>query len=842
MSEAKFCEEKLDKTTEIYNRKLNLDSIAHSNLYTGGRYYCTKSRIHRNGSILLNNFAEPTTGWWSATITLSFQSTQMIIGYCFGRIDNLSVDSESNQISDSELNPRGGYSKQSPIQYVCARSTYQSNDAEYRGGFMVYEHFMKAVKHPQIEHIEEMWVELLSADVGYTLHVQCMANEQGHAASQHDTQPRHDSQQVYHARIEELVNSSRVAIYMLCSAWLFTYGYMIEDIIENHANPAIYDLFPIDGPINEIMKEVYEKTETVNVIVAGLSSHADCKLSGENAPLRCGQKLFPLQKEDLRLYADIKRSVWRELYLQKKCSNLVLNQITPCFPLPATQFIVPTAFDNPKIQSDPHMPSLNVIGEWVGRTLRDVANSVVGETVPGDKNLIFKDIEIFDKHLFEFVYSFAAMNIHLGIMHGDLHMNNVTLHRVSQLYKDNRLKIPAPHVLYKTRLSSKLSSKWRDDDNKKTQQERVNETSASDTSAGSATGSTDKTQQHDEYLFRHNGIYPMIIDMSRAIIDDREEYRREYPYMDALLSEEAERISRAISLRTDIPYAEVKKRFVKDFNLAFKTFSIVDSLSLLVNMRDMFLTDDVFDIGDALKAPKKNLNKNIQRGGNRVKIHKDIIGRLDHLIISARRILELGMESPGEWPNLELLHEWDHYLANRVIRGDDTRPPLRSTTLDPIAEKYRIFLSKNLKKELNTYCNIIDIFRMDSTLEWDVMNYDAWGPLLRQEWVFEMWEKAMNEVADPPVSALKKYTSDYDPREEVETLYESIDDTSTGKSTSENRSMHNTSTSEPKAAVKGGRSLFSINPVMQFSGEESLDSSNLTNNSMDIEFESWMLE
>ena len=32
------------------------------------------------------------------------------------------------------------------------------------------------------------------------------------------------------------------------------------------------------------------------------------------------------------------------------------------------------------------------------------------------------------KYIFEFVYNLLAMNIHLGLIHGDLHLNNGTIH------------------------------------------------------------------------------------------------------------------------------------------------------------------------------------------------------------------------------------------------------------------------------------------------------------------------------------------------------------------------------------------------------------------------------
>jgi hypothetical protein len=95
--------------------------------------------------------------------------------------------------------------------------------------------------------------------------------------------------------------------------------------------------------------------------------------------------------------------------------------------------------------------ALCLMTEYVGRTLMDVLS--ISKTSTYYNNLIGypfsqKGFPIFSKYIFEICYNLLVMNQKLGVMHGDLHLNNVTLKpMVYKRFKDIN-DIKDPQVMY----------------------------------------------------------------------------------------------------------------------------------------------------------------------------------------------------------------------------------------------------------------------------------------------------------------------------------------------------------------------------------------------------------
>ena len=95
--------------------------------------------------------------------------------------------------------------------------------------------------------------------------------------------------------------------------------------------------------------------------------------------------------------------------------------------------------------------ALCMISEYVGRTLWDVL------LISKSSSEYYKDIgmpfsscgfSIFSKYMFEICYNLYCMNSIAGILHGDLHLNNLTLNNI--IYKNikNISSIKNPSILY----------------------------------------------------------------------------------------------------------------------------------------------------------------------------------------------------------------------------------------------------------------------------------------------------------------------------------------------------------------------------------------------------------
>ena len=83
--------------------------------------------------------------------------------------------------------------------------------------------------------------------------------------------------------------------------------------------------------------------------------------------------------------------------------------------------------------------AFGVISEFVGRSFFDFlllnnrktgSHFYISET--GD---VLNDYDIWAKYIFEYIYDLLSLNLHMGIIHGDLHLNNTTVHPM--FYKDN---------------------------------------------------------------------------------------------------------------------------------------------------------------------------------------------------------------------------------------------------------------------------------------------------------------------------------------------------------------------------------------------------------------------
>jgi hypothetical protein len=95
--------------------------------------------------------------------------------------------------------------------------------------------------------------------------------------------------------------------------------------------------------------------------------------------------------------------------------------------------------------------ALCLMTEYVGRTLMDVLS--ISKTSTYYNNLIGnpfsqKGFPIFSKYIFEICYNLSVMNQKLGVIHGDLHLNNATLKpMVYKRFKDIN-DVKNPQVMY----------------------------------------------------------------------------------------------------------------------------------------------------------------------------------------------------------------------------------------------------------------------------------------------------------------------------------------------------------------------------------------------------------
>jgi hypothetical protein len=336
----------------------------------------------------------------------------------------------------------------------------------------------------------------------------------------------------------------------------------------------------------------------------------------------CGQKIFPISAIEVIKTEDINYNVWRELYITDICSNLVLNLISPSFPAAIGWFYIRNSnailydnaamvqrYANSKIADkiisellsiDKHNyvknikdfgpidgrfghlselihedmvyadselrmsnVSLCMLMEYVGRTLQDIPKIILAKDMMQDYSYEldkpFSTLRIFEKILFEYIYALFCINSKSNLIHGDLHMNNVTIYQLHRKLIEKVNVEDKRHVVYLIR---------------------------------------DKC-----YIFPHIGLFAAIIDFSRGIIGDYGRIEHEFSplYAEKYFSDQYMRVIDIISYHLPelfLAQSSIIKNITRsNFPLIFKILTLVDTITLSKNMQTLFTSEEYMTIG-----------------------------------------------------------------------------------------------------------------------------------------------------------------------------------------------------------------------------------------------------
>ena len=212
------------------------------------------------------------------------------------------------------------------------------------------------------------------------------------------------------------------------------------------------------------------------------------------------------------------------------------------------------------------------------------------------------------------------------------------------------------------------------------------------------------------YLFPHYGLFGVIIDFSRAILNDRSRLTHEFgdKYADMFFRYQINQM-----LITIVKYfPDLIDRYrgpfelllVNNFQLMFKVFSALDTYVVVTNTMQMIAVDPVFK---NKKLKFAHFDKLLSRVAN---LAEELI------TTNAVAAAEGRITNPAEieWPNLVILKKcFTQYvcggraLSNRIARGD----------------------------------TIIEVFNYNNPLTYDIGEYDTWGPLVSLDKELELRKK-----------------------------------------------------------------------------------------------------
>ena len=415
-------------------------------------------RIAINVQQLRHAFIMPKTNIVTACFKVTFRETTTIYAYLHSAIEQ-----------------DGG----SQHRFICCSPTFRSQDGEYRHRMIPWPQFTALRSH--FEDTFNMIDALITKK--FDTH-----QTQYHIDLFYDTSLRFDAQEYRRS-----IDSDRLAIWFHCIAWFCDFHLIRQGIMENHIHPAYQYVMYQDDDLPTYTAIMEKLGLPYYDLLANKMScyYPDVTLGvgAVSAYVECGQKIFPVTIFEALRTGDVRFDVWREMYLTNLCSNMVLNLVTPCFPFINNWFYVhnghPGIFDNmsmhekyeqSKLATDIHdkLEEANnmtnyqldsakgkvnfkfhhlshlitrsdifvdsrlrladilvcMTVEHTGRTLRDIPALLESEQPPPEIVHMFADDDSFAKHIFEYVYSFYCMNTKVGILHGDVHMNSVTLYQI----------------------------------------------------------------------------------------------------------------------------------------------------------------------------------------------------------------------------------------------------------------------------------------------------------------------------------------------------------------------------------------------------------------------------
>jgi hypothetical protein len=553
------------------------------------------------------------------------------------------------------------------MYYTCC-PTYSSQDGEYRHRVTQYKDLTKLYDmFPEVleaaETVITKYMEMgkLEFDVMFCFPFGCNADVE---------------------LFKQDINMKRFAIKFFAMAWLADTDAYKHNYIENHINPAYeHILGVIDRKLHDDIMAMLDEHK-YHELLACLSGFVRSKFNIHSGVTEVGQKFFPLTHREILSSGDLFFPTWHELTVGDMCSDLVVNLISPSFPAAGSwtliQNVTPEVYDNVAmkdkysfsdrsgeivtqlkladrmnyveshrekgyINGQFHNLSKNInksiefaesnirltdvllcgFGEYAGRTYRDIP--ALAQNMKHTTQKVYRaaicDYVHLKRHIFELIYSMWCMNTKLHVMHGDLHINNMTLH-ISH--------IMSPKILEKAHVAYIV--------------------------------------EDEVYRFRHDFAYSCIIDFSRAVYADEAAISEAFgaDYARRYLKTQTYRVLGFMSKYLPRFFTKFKKSimdaaFFDKFPLFFKVATIMDPYCVATNMMSLLLTYKDLDVDPQIP-----------------KLLSTIAHEAETMLVNMLKDIFVGkLKSPDdiEWPCLTLLRKIfvDDKFGPEDIAGANSR-------------------------------------------------------------------------------------------------------------------------------------------------------------------------
>lgn len=485
-------------------------------------------------------------------------------------------------------------------------STFQSADGEYRHKFI-------AVK--QIFELPDTCVDLINMIED---HIMDQLGKKEIELTTHTILPNRFGPDVQ-KQLDDEIEKLRLKV-LLYKLGLVTYMHsFINDLFDTHTAIGFKEaMFSIRDKQLFSNDERFSKDEWL-LYAMRVSRYFKSKTQTKSMT-EIGQKFIPLTINDIENSEDIKLAPWREVFIASLASDLVINGITPGIPIYGDWFFIQgnsydlwdnrvskVKIDHSKLATDIvrrledarkgtylldpinrkkmyisfsleglseaiDIPieyaeqqlvlsdiTLCTLTEHIGRTIANLPNVVDKISVNKVSSIyMFAEYSAFMKTMFGFIYTLHCLNSRLGVIHGDLHLNNVTNYAIHSFIDrtTNKPYVINTHVVYE------VHGKF--------------------------------------YIFKHYGDYSGIIDFSRSFMD-REHLLKSFDEAktDDVIMHQRSRMIRTIA--REMPdfhkshERELTVAIFDNFDACFQVFQAIDVFKLsraMARLLSSMLTDE----------------------------------------------------------------------------------------------------------------------------------------------------------------------------------------------------------------------------------------------------------
>jgi hypothetical protein len=631
-------------------------------------------------------------------------------------------------------------------EYICFSPTYESKDGEYRHNLIWYKHFQD--KYAElIDIIGELEMLVLENIKNGNINIKVRFYPS-------EVQDDEDGPMQY-------VDSHRLGIKSVVAYFLSGYlrGYQFHQIhtLESHVK-LFRELYLLFKPYCKKQLFDWENRRKLYAFVHG---------KREALATQYGIKFIPLTIHETLRIGDITYAPWREVYITARATNVLINVSAPGvatfgdwglingidsgflstqsmkvkYAKSDKSVIMKTSInqvrdevgqingDNTEfVKLDKNMyDSLDYIQEsielsdillaytmeHVGFTLGSQYNQILNNSFIEDKRLalMFSEQDFQVKLLFEACYSLNALHTKTGIIHGDLHINNMTIYERKRNRDVNDLRgyqISASTPFSETAVVAYILSKKGD---------------------------------LDTYIFPYDGINPVIIDYSRAILDEsiRDELISEFngAMIETFYKDQAVRVlflfTKYLPTFTKKYYNEIKGLISTNFSDIFKILSAVDLMAAGKNMA-LFWQGCI----NHKPHPMNKRHVPVATEGSKLGMMMESMAS-DYMILSLTELIHTSGKSvkPIEFPAVHLFRKvFKQYNFSTWASGtnpstgfdfDPERVPLRE--LGPVTNestKYRYFTN---------YADgrLVDIYSVAHDNKYSSTDYEKSAPYVNIE-------------------------------------------------------------------------------------------------------------